>query len=98
MSPSTLFTCLGALLVLQAGSSLVNAASAPTVSDNIPHLRDLAKPRFFGTALNTTFLFNDANYTLRAGTQVCIDIPNFLCLISNITCFSVLHLHTGERE
>jgi endo-1,4-beta-xylanase len=35
-------------------------------------LRDLAKPRWFGTAANTSWLFNDANYTEVAKTQVCL--------------------------
>ena len=33
-------------------------------------LRNLAKPRFFGAAANTTFLFNDKNYTEVISTQV----------------------------
>ena len=33
-------------------------------------LRDLAGSRFFGTAANTTFLFNDKNYTEVISTQV----------------------------
>ena len=33
-------------------------------------LRNLASPRFFGAAANTTFLFNDANYTKVISTQV----------------------------
>lgn len=33
-------------------------------------LRNLATPRFFGAAANTTFLFNDKNYTEVISTQV----------------------------
>lgn len=36
------------------------AFAAPSVKPII--LRDLAKPRFFGAAANTTFLYNDKNY------------------------------------
>lgn len=41
------------------------AASSPII------LRNLAEPRFFGAAANTTFLFHDQNYTQLAETQVC---------------------------
>lgn len=33
-------------------------------------LRDVAKPRFFGAAANTTFLFSDKKYTDVISTQV----------------------------
>lgn len=33
-------------------------------------LRNLAQPRFFGAAANTTFLFHDVNYTKVISTQV----------------------------
>ena len=33
-------------------------------------LRNLAVPRYFGAAANTTFLFNDKNYTEVISTQV----------------------------
>ncbi len=33
-------------------------------------LRDLAVPRYFGTAANTSYLFNDKAYTEVASTQV----------------------------
>lgn len=45
------------------------SASNPTTDEQI-RLRDLALPRFFGTAANTTFLFNDQNYTEVAKSQV----------------------------
>ncbi|KAL0575833.1 hypothetical protein V5O48_006141 [Marasmius crinis-equi] len=38
-------------------------------------LRNLAKPRFFGAAANTTFLFHDQNYTRLAETQFSIFTP-----------------------
>ncbi|KAK1216817.1 hypothetical protein PQX77_020550 [Marasmius sp. AFHP31] len=38
-------------------------------------LKDLAKPRFFGTAANTSYLFHDRNYTRVAATQFSIFTP-----------------------
>ncbi|EJC99117.1 uncharacterized protein FOMMEDRAFT_142779 [Fomitiporia mediterranea MF3/22] len=50
-------------------------ASAPTPDSHGIILRDLAVPRFFGAAANTTFLFHDANYTKVISTQFSIFTP-----------------------
>ncbi len=60
----SLFLCLFSLALYSAGS-----LAAPSPSQNII-LRDLAVPRFFGAAANTTFLFHDVNYTKVIETQV----------------------------
>lgn len=49
--------------------SAVGSPTPDTSSKNII-LRKLAEPRFFGAAANTTFLFNDVNYTKVISTQV----------------------------
>lgn len=41
-------------------------------------IRNLAKPRFFGAAANTNFLFKDENYTKIISKQVNI-LPHSLC-------------------
>ncbi|KAI0087840.1 glycoside hydrolase superfamily [Irpex rosettiformis] len=66
MSPNALTFALIALL------SFPGAFTAPTQngtsSQNII-LRDLARPRYFGAAMNTTFLFHDQAYTKLIQTQ-----------------------------
>ncbi|GJE94193.1 glycoside hydrolase family 10 protein [Phanerochaete sordida] len=64
MKVSTLFA---------AAALLPFALAAPSAKPII--LRDLAKPRFFGAAANTTFLFNDKNYTNVISTQFSIFTP-----------------------
>ncbi|KIP04450.1 glycoside hydrolase family 10 protein [Phlebiopsis gigantea 11061_1 CR5-6] len=49
-------------------------AGAPTAKPII--LRNLAAPRYFGAAANTTFLFNDKNYTEVISTQVAVKWEN----------------------
>ena len=58
-----------------AAALLPFAFAAPSAKPII--LRDLAKPRFFGAAANTTFLFNDKNYTKVISTQVSFHISFF---------------------
>ncbi|PSR75767.1 hypothetical protein PHLCEN_2v8884 [Hermanssonia centrifuga] len=65
----SLFLCLFSLALYSAGS-----LAAPSPSQNII-LRDLAVPRFFGAAANTTFLFHDVNYTKVIETQFSIFTP-----------------------
>ncbi|KAF9257616.1 glycoside hydrolase [Marasmius fiardii PR-910] len=55
--------------------SRCGASPTPTSSGGSIILRDLAVPRFFGAAANTTFLFNDQNYTRLAETQFSIFTP-----------------------
>lgn len=51
-------------------------AGAP---DQVPILRSLAFPKYFGTATNTTFLYNDNAYTQLASTHVRIyELANIL--------------------
>ncbi|KAF5344421.1 hypothetical protein D9758_015476 [Tetrapyrgos nigripes] len=54
--------------------TLLKAYASPSPSTT-PVLRDLAEPRFFGAALNTTFLFADKKYTQLARTQFSIFTP-----------------------
>ncbi|KAF9259234.1 glycoside hydrolase [Marasmius fiardii PR-910] len=61
---------LGLALILRG-----EASPTPTSTDGRIILRDLAAPRFFGAAANTTFLFNDQNYTRLAETQFSIFTP-----------------------
>ena len=46
------------------------ALGAPTTKSQQIILRDVAEPRFFGAAANTTFLYHDKNYTEVISTQV----------------------------
>lgn len=56
--------CLAILLFL------VLAHGAVQVATDTIHIKEVAIPRFFGAAANTTFLFVDKNYTRLAETQV----------------------------
>ncbi|PVF96555.1 glycoside hydrolase [Serendipita vermifera] len=55
-------------------SIILVSSSESNAAEGIP-IRELAKPRFFGTAANTTFLFNDKVYTQLAQTQFSIFTP-----------------------
>ena len=56
------------IFALLAMFQSASAARPPSTRPII--LRDLAKPRFFGAAANTSFLFNDKNYTDVISKQV----------------------------
>lgn len=70
------------------------AAAAPPSGSNII-LRKLASPRFFGAAANTTFLFNDANYTKVISTQVSHSVSYIATETEDISQFSIF---TPENE
>jgi hypothetical protein len=53
--------------------SIIVASSTDSGAADIP-IRELAKPRFFGTAAYTTFLFNDEVYTQIAQAEVFISL------------------------
>lgn len=78
---SMILTCAVALFLCSLG------AASPTLSnDTNPNniiLRDLAVPRFFGAAANTTFLYHDVNYTKVISTQVTPFIGSWLYPVSN---------------
>ena len=88
-----LFTVTLGVVLGAAGLSQAAAASHP--SSNII-LRKLASPRFFGAAANTTFLFNDANYTKVISTQVgCFARADLQCILKILLQFSIF---TPENE
>lgn len=68
-SPLTFALVLFLSLCAPARASPSRGPSKAPPAHNII-LRNLAKPRFFGAAANTTFLFHDANYTKVIETQV----------------------------
>ena len=70
------------------------ALAAPSAKPII--LRDLAVPRFFGAAANTTFLFNDKNYTKVISTQVSEVIAKLSSVM--FTCMRQFSIFTPENE
>ncbi|KLO13398.1 glycoside hydrolase [Schizopora paradoxa] len=55
--------------------ALASAAPSPTPNPNNIILRDLATPRFFGAAANTSWLYHDKNYTEVISKQFSIFTP-----------------------
>lgn len=64
------------ILYALAYPTLVFATKPPTTTAII--LRDLARPRFFGAAANTSFLFQDKNYTNVISKQVSRQVSQIL--------------------
>ena len=70
MSPRLLTMTFALLGVLRAVSGALSAPVQNSTSSRNIILRDLALPRYFGAAMNTTFLFHDQAYTKLIQTQV----------------------------
>lgn len=61
-----------------ASAATTSPSSTSPIADSKSNqiiLRNLAQPRFFGAAANTTFLFHDVNYTKVISTQVRKSLP-----------------------
>ncbi|KAG7091702.1 hypothetical protein E1B28_008105 [Marasmius oreades] len=85
---------LGTALIFRFGRA--SPTSAPDSGEI--SLRDLAEPRFFGAAANTTFLFHDQNYTRLAETQFSIFTPENEMKWENIEPFPNVFNFTAADE